>query len=85
MKTGKCIVETFAGADPDSVSAVLVYSHGPITWVATPSEAVHKAAVLEEVAFLQWHADAAPMQRELLDRHYLRKHGAYACHGQAGG
>ena len=49
--------------------------------------AVHNAVVLEEVAFMDWHAlvynpDAGRMQQELLDRHYLRKHGANAYYGQ---
>ena len=43
--------------------------------------------VLEEVAFMAFHAmalnpDLPPMQRELLDKHYLRKHGPGAYYGQ---
>ena len=50
-------------------------------------EAVHNAVVMEEVAFMDWHAmmlnpDAGRMQQELLDRHYLRKHGKNAYYGQ---
>jgi L-ribulose-5-phosphate 4-epimerase len=49
--------------------------------------AVHNAVVLEEVAFMNFHAMmleplVSPMQQELLDKHYLRKHGATAYYGQ---
>jgi L-ribulose-5-phosphate 4-epimerase len=81
-ETGKVIIETFADRDPSAVPACLVHSHGPFTWGGTPEKAVENAVVLEEVAFMQWHADAAPMQQELLDRHYLRKHGKNAYYGQ---
>jgi len=81
-ETGRVIVETFGEIDPDQIPAALVYSHGPFTWGASPAEAVENAVVLEEVAFLQWHAQAQPMQQELLDRHWLRKHGKNAYYGQ---
>lgn len=81
-ETGRVIVETFEEIDPDQIPAALVYSHGPFTWGASPAEAVENAVVLEEVAFLQWHAQAQPMQQELLDRHWLRKHGKNAYYGQ---
>jgi L-ribulose-5-phosphate 4-epimerase len=50
-------------------------------------EAVHNAVVMEEVAFMDWHAlmlnpEHRDMQRALLDRHYLRKHGPGAYYGQ---
>jgi L-ribulose-5-phosphate 4-epimerase len=86
-ETGLVIRETFQGRDPDAVPAVLVHSHGPFTWGAHPMEAVHNAVVLEEVAFMNFHTSMLepaipPMQQELLDRHYLRKHGANAYYGQ---
>lgn len=88
-ETGRVIVETFTqrGIDPDQVPAVLVNSHGPFTWGKDAAEAVHNAVVLEEVAFMDFHAlmlepDRGHMQQELLDKHYLRKHGAGAYYGQ---
>ncbi len=86
-ETGRVIVETFAGLDPAAVPGVLVYSHGPFAWGADPMNAVHNAVVMEECAFLDWHALAlepslGPMQQSLLDRHYLRKHGKNAYYGQ---
>ena len=86
-ETGLIIRETFRGKDADAVPAVLVHSHGPFVWGANPLDAVHNAVVLEEVAFMNFHASMLeptipPMQQELLDRHYLRKHGANAYYGQ---
>ena len=86
-ETGNVIVETFSGQNPMEIPAVLVYSHGPFAWGKNAEEAVHNAVVLEEVSFMDWHAmllnpDIAPMQKTLLDRHYLRKHGKNAYYGQ---
>ncbi len=87
LETGNVIVERFRHLDPDSAPAVLVHSHGPFCWGKDANEAVHNAVVLEEVAFMAWHnlaLDAAlpPMQQELLDKHFLRKHGKNAYYGQ---
>ena len=86
---GNVIVETFRerGIDPAQVPAVLVHSHGPFAWGTGPLNAVHNAVVLEEVAFMDFHAmmlapELGAMQRELLDKHYLRKHGLNAYYGQ---
>lgn len=89
METGKVIVETFRSLDPDSIPAVLFQNHGPFCWGKTPEKAVETAVVLEEVAFMQYHAlqlnsDLLPMQKELLDKHFLRKHGKNAYYGQRG-
>ena len=86
-ETGNVIVETFANKKPAQIPAVLVHSHGPFTWGKTPAEAVHNAAVLEEVAFMNYHAlqlnpNLTRMQQALLDKHYLRKHGKNAYYGQ---
>lgn len=86
-ETGTVIIEAFKGVDPLTIPAVLVKSHGPFAWGKTAAEAVHNAVVLEEAAFMNYHAmginpQIKPMQQELLDRHYLRKHGANAYYGQ---
>ena len=89
LETGHVIIETFQsrGIDPAQVPAVLVCSHGPFAWGTDALNAVHNAVVLEEVAFMAFHAMALtpglpPVQQELLDKHYLRKHGANAYYGQ---
>lgn len=86
-ETGNVIVETFANKNPAQIPAVLVHSHGPFTWGCDAAEAVHNAAVLEEVAFMNFHSlqlnpNQTRMQQELLDKHYLRKHGKNAYYGQ---
>ena len=86
-ETGRVIVETFAGRDPAAVPAVLVRSHGPFAWGKDAAEAVHNAVVLEEAAFMAFHAlmlspGQPPIPQALLDRHYLRKHGENAYYGQ---
>ena len=87
LETGNVIIESFKDIDPMTIPAVLVHSHGPFTWGTDALNAVHNAVVLEEVAFMDYHAlsmnpGAGRMQQELLDKHYLRKHGANAYYGQ---
>lgn len=86
-ETGRVIVETFAGKSPADIPGVTVHSHGPFAWGKDAMDAVHNAVVMEEVAFMDWHAmminpAAGRMQQELLDKHYLRKHGKNAYYGQ---
>ena len=86
-ETGTVIIEAFAGKDPAAVPGVVVYSHGPFSWGVDAMDAVHNAVVMEEIAFMDWHAmminpQNGHMQQELLDKHYLRKHGANAYYGQ---
>lgn len=90
-ETGLVIIETFRNRDidPADVPAVLVKNHGPFAWGTDPMNAVHNAVVLEEIAFMNYHAkelreDKAQkrMQQVLLDKHYLRKHGKNAYYGQ---
>lgn len=87
LETGNVIVEMFRDKSANDIPAVLVHSHGPFCWGTSPKNAVHNAVVLEELAFMAWHAKMLnpalpPMQQELLDKHYLRKHGANAYYGQ---
>ena len=86
-ETGNVIAEAFRGLSPNDIPAVLVNSHGPFAWGTDPHNAVHNAVVLEEIAFMAWHdmmmePQLPAMQRELMDKHYLRKHGANAYYGQ---
>jgi L-ribulose-5-phosphate 4-epimerase len=86
-ETGFVIKETFQGKDPDAIPGVLVHSHGPFAWGTDAMDAVHNAVVLEELAFMNFHTlmlepGIPPIRPELLDKHYLRKHGANAYYGQ---
>ena len=85
--TGVVIVETFKDLSPEDIPGVVVYSHGPFAWGTDPFNAVHNAVVMEEVAFMDYHAlmlnpEHRDIQSELMDRHYLRKHGKNAYYGQ---
>jgi len=86
-ETGTVIIEAFRKTDPMTVPAVLVKSHGPFAWGKDAFDAVHNAVVLEEIAAMNYRAmmlnpNIKPMQQELLDKHYLRKHGKNAYYGQ---
>lgn len=86
-ETGEVIVETFKSIDPLMVPSVLVHSHAPFNWGKDPEEAVHNAVVLEEVSKMalrtyQINPETRDMQQNLLDKHYLRKHGKDAYYGQ---
>lgn len=88
-ETGTVIIETFEkrNIDPKFVPAVVVHSHGPFTWGKNAAEAVYNSVVLEELSKMaiyteQINKDIKPMQQELLDKHFLRKHGENAYYGQ---
>jgi L-ribulose-5-phosphate 4-epimerase len=87
--TGLVIIEAFRanGIDPEAVPAVLVANHGPFTWGPDALQAIEHAEVLEYLARLEWRVrtlDAAAPRPDavLIDKHYLRKHGAAAYYGQ---
>lgn len=85
--TGKVIIEAFEGTDPMAVPGVLARNHGPFTWGKDPAQAVYNSKVLEEVAFMNFHAlmlspDAPNAPQFLMDKHYNRKHGKNAYYGQ---
>jgi L-ribulose-5-phosphate 4-epimerase len=85
--TGHVIVERFAKLDPLAFPAVLVASHGPFTWGDSLEHAVDHAIILEHTAqlaseTLRLRPAVKPMQRALLDKHFLRKHGRNAYYGQ---
>ena len=89
-ETGTVIIETFNKRSLafKDMPGVIVYSHGPFTWGKSPENAVHNAVVLEEIAFMAYQSTMLrggriePMQKTLLDKHYLRKHGKNAYYGQ---
>lgn len=91
LETGKVIVETFQARsiNPDEVPGVLVHSHGPFAWGTSAEDAVHNAVVMEECAMmgsistLLSNHQEQPMQQELLDKHFKRKHGPGAYYGQS--
>lgn len=90
--TGLLIAETFANNDPEKIHGVLVYSHGPFTWGRSAADSVENAVVLENVAQMAMNTEllqisvgpggGIPMQQDLLNRHFNRKHGPGAYYGQ---
>lgn len=88
LETGNVIAETFQEINPDQVPGVLVNSHGPFSWGTDAGNALHNAVVLEEVAKMAYRTvtlnpSVQGIQRELLDKHFLRKHGSDAYYGQS--
>ncbi len=86
-ETGNVIVETIQGTSVMDTPAIVVNSHGPFVWGKDADDAVYHAVVLEEIAMMAWHTkmlctENTRMQQELLDKHYLRKHGKNAYYGQ---
>ena len=88
--TGRVLVECLGGRDPLTLPGALIASHGPFAWGSSLDHAVANATVLEFVARLASETErlrprVPPMKAALLDRHFLRKHGATAYYGQGTG
>lgn len=89
LNTGLVIIEALGSANALEVPGILVSQHAPFAWGKSADDAVHNAVVLEEVArmalfTLMLTPDRPPVPDFLLDKHYLRKHGAGAYYGQSG-
>jgi L-ribulose-5-phosphate 4-epimerase len=87
--TGMVIREIFNGikSNPLKIPGVLVGEHGPFAFGNSPGDAAHNAKVMEEVAKMAYYTSILsdgfkPMNKTLLDKHYLRKHGKNAYYGQ---
>lgn len=86
--TGTVIVETFKEKNikANEIPAVLVANHGPFTFGKDAEDSVFHSVVLEEVSFMNWHLEVLNrhknMSQNLLDKHYLRKHGKNSYYGQ---
>ena len=89
LNTGLVIIETLeeSNIDPMQIPAINVGHHGPFSWGTSPSDAVHNAKVMEEVAKMAFrvekiNTESKRVSQDLLDKHYLRKHGKNAYYGQ---
>jgi len=85
--TGRVIVERFRSIHPRQTPAVLVAEHGPFAWGVDPDQAVLTAVTLEQVAriaseTLRIDPAVEPISRDLMEKHFLRKHGPDAYYGQ---
>ncbi len=87
-ETGNVIVETFEkqGIDAAQMPGVLVHSHGPFAWVKRGGRGAQRDRAGGSRLYGDLCRQLAPqlpdMQQTLLDKHYLRKHGAKAYYGQ---
>ncbi len=89
-ETGNVIVERLASLDPADFPGVLVNRHGPFAWGPSVAKAVEAAVAIECVAHmalmsLQLAPNLAPIEPELLAKHFKRKHGPGAYYGQKAG
>jgi len=86
-ETGRVICEALAGRNPMETPGALVHSHGPFTWGVDAMEAVCHSVIFEEIAAMALDTCLlgceTPMQKELLEKHFQRKHGTEAYYGQA--
>jgi L-ribulose-5-phosphate 4-epimerase len=86
--TGLAIAQAFSALSSEEVPAVLVANHGPFAWGPDAAKAIENAEVLEFLARLEWRVrtmapEALRPEQYLVDKHYLRKHGAKAYYGQS--
>lgn len=86
-ETGHVIVETIGKNNPMDIPGIVVKSHGPFSWGTSPENAVYNAVVMEKVAEMAYHTlilnpIIKEIPQDLLDKHYLRKHGEHAYYGQ---
>ena len=87
-ETGAVIVERLQGLDPGDFPGVLVNRHAPFAWGPTVSKAVETAVAIECIAHmalmsLQLAPDLEPIETDLLNKHFRRKHGGTAYYGQS--
>lgn len=87
LNIGKAIARQFVGFDPMHRPAALVAGHGPFSWGTSADDAVHSAVVLEYLATMAIRTEAInpqarPIPKELMDRHFFRKHGPAKTYGQ---
>lgn len=87
--TGLAIVECFreGGIDPLEMPGCFQKFHAPFTWGKSAFDAVKNSVALEvcaEMAMGTWQLNPqqSGLPDYLLDKHYLRKHGAGAYYGQ---
>ena len=87
--TGLAIAAEFErrSIDPMAVPGTLCQNHGVFTWGKDAAEAVHNAAVEEEVAKMALRSEflnpeISVISSDLQDKHYFRKHGTNAYYGQ---
>ncbi len=89
LNTGLVMIQTLKdnNKNPLELPGLIISNHGPFSWGETSQKAVHNAKVLDEIAKMAYRTEMLnpniqPVNKYLLDKHYLRKHGASAYYGQ---
>ena len=86
--TGKVIVECLKKrcVDPLAVPGIVVRNHGPFSWGISAADSVYHAVVLETVAEMNLKTlllnPDSNLDKYVLDKHYMRKHGPNSYYGQ---
>ncbi|MFT2110776.1 L-ribulose-5-phosphate 4-epimerase [Marinomonas sp. 2405UD68-3] len=86
--TGSVIIEEFQkrAISAAALPGAIISGHAPFAWGKDAFDAVHNAVVLEEISAMAIGTRTLNqdirVQKELLDKHYLRKHGKNAYYGQ---
>ena len=80
-------METIGERGPARLPCALVRGHAPFCWAASAAKAVEVAVTLEQVARMALlttllEPDAEPLQADVRDKHFERKHGPQAYYGQ---
>ena len=90
LNTGVAIVNYFKdnSISPSEMPACIVKGHGPFVWGQSVDSALLNAEVLEAVAHMnlltyELNPSCMALKNELLDKHFLRKHGKNAYYGQS--
>ena len=88
-ETGNQIIDIFKKKklSANEVEMVLVACHGPFTWGGNPEKAVYNSVILEELAKMAMYTflinpEVKQIKKELIDKHYQRKHGKLSYYGQ---
>jgi len=84
--TALAIIESLKNTDPIDMPSVLVNNHGPFSFGKDVETAVYNAVILEELAKMAYHTiilgKSDVIDKNLLDKHFKRKHGDDAYYGQ---
>lgn len=86
--TGLHLIKHLRAANCTHSPMALVHGHGAFTFGSSAHDSVDTSIALEEIAHMAFHTLAinsatAPIEQVLIDKHYLRKHGAKKYYGQS--
>lgn len=86
-ETGEQIIKKIKNCSLDKLEMILVAGHGPFTWGESPEKAVHNTELLEEICKIALftkiiNPGVKHLDSNLLDKHFLRKHGSKSYYGQ---